>query len=112
MATAFAAGTGPARRNRTLSGEGEHLATQRRRTPLFAWRQFNESLSFAHAEMKMRLVLRDLLFRIEGIIDVDQKMVVATVRRIAPRLGNAMLRRPNRYQNAPLTLVSSGGQMT
>ena len=42
--------------------------------------QFNNRLSLTSAEMKMSLVLWDRLVRVEGVIYVDQQMVVTSVR--------------------------------
>src|SRR5271169_1731230 len=42
--------------------------------------QFNKRLSLTSAEMKMSLILWDWLVRVEGVICVDQQMMVTGVR--------------------------------
>src|SRR5262245_53225474 len=47
---------------------------------VLARRKFDPGFGLARPEMQMRLVLRDRFVRIDGLIHVDQKMMMAAVR--------------------------------
>ena len=51
--------------------------------------KLDTGFGLAGAEMKMALVLRDRLVGIERFIHVDQQMMMAAVREIVARMGDA-----------------------
>ena len=77
---------------------------------MFSGRQFDARLGLSRPEVKMRLVLRDRLFRIERVFHIDQQMVVAGVGEMLPACVTPMLRRPKRHQNAPLMTAPSAAR--
>src|SRR5581483_7358322 len=56
---------------------------------MLAGRQFKPRLGLTCAKMKVVLVLRDRLARIEWFIDVDKQMMMAAVLIVVARMGDA-----------------------
>jgi len=73
--------------------------------------QFNNRLSLSSAEMKMSLILWDWLVRVEGVICVDQQMMVTGVRFVDTGRRNPMPERPNCTLKGLVTVSPSFGLM-
>jgi hypothetical protein len=79
---------------------------------VLARRKVEIGLGLASIEVKVILVGRDRLVRIErASVGVDQEVVMATFGALSPARVTPMLRSPKRIQNGPLTVCPSRSQM-